>query len=259
MRPWNKAIVLLTIVCLWLPAAFPALAVTVPERPERYVVDLAGIIAADTEAKLNGLLQELEQKTTAQFVILTIESLDGEAIESFALKVAHDKWKLGLKGKDNGLLLLVAVKDRKYRAEVGYGLEGVLPDSFVGSVGRDYLVPYFRKGDYSTGIFRAAQVLAAQIAGESGAGTTGIPKTEEGGKPVKSDSRFETIFTLLVFIVLLIAFIKNPRAFLLFFLLSSTSGRSRPWGGGGGFGGGFGSFGGGGGGGFGGGGASGSW
>lgn len=262
MRLLHKLIILIAAGWLCLAAASPAESVTVPERPARYVVDLAGVIDAETEAKLNGYLQELEQKTTAQFIILTIESLDGEAIEDVALKVAHDKWKLGQKGKDNGLLLLVAVKDRKYRIEVGYGLEGALPDSFAGSVGRDHLVPYFRKGDYSQGIFTAALALTRKIAREAGViitslPTTGLPKPEGAGKPDKSDSIFNIVFALLVFIVLLIAFIKNPKAFLLFFLFSAMGGSNRRWGGGGG--GGFGSFGGGGGGGFGGGGASGSW
>lgn len=259
MRLLNKPILLIAVGWLCLASASPAESVTVPERPVRYVVDLAGVIDAEPETKLNGYLQELEQKTTAQFVILTIESLAGESIESFALEVAHDKWKLGRKGKDNGLLLLVAAKDRKYRIEVGYGLEGALPDSFAGSVGRDYLVPYFRKGDYSRGIFTAALALTAEIAREAGVTITGMPKPEQAGRPGGSGSLFGTIFSLLVFIFIMIAFIKNPKAFLLFFLFSSMGGRNQRWGGGGGFGGGFGSFGGGGGGGFGGGGASGSW
>ena len=258
MRLLNKPIILIAAGWLCLAAASPAESITVPERPVRYVVDLAGIIDAEPETKLNGYLQELEQKTTAQFVILTIESLEGESIEDAAIKVAHDKWKLGQKGKDNGLLLLVAVKDRKYRIEVGYGLEGVLPDSFVGSVGRDYLIPYFRKGDYSKGIFTAALALTAEIARDAGVAISGMPKLEGTGRQGGSDSLFGTIFSLLVFIFVMIAFIKNPKAFLLFFLLSSMGGSNRRWGGGGG-GGGFGSFGGGGGGGFGGGGASGSW
>jgi len=259
MRLLHKPIILIAVGWLCLVAASPAESVTVPERPARYVVDLAGVIDAETETKLNGYLQELEQKTTAQLVILTIESLEGESIEDAALQVAHDKWKLGQKGKDNGLLLMVAVKDRKYRIEVGYGLEGVLPDSFAGSVGRDYLVPNFRKGDYSKGIFTAALALTGEIAREAGVTISGMPKLEGTREQDGSDSLLGTIASLLIFIFLMIAFIKNPKAFLLFFLLSSMGGRNRGWGGGGGFGGGFGSFGGGGGGGFGGGGASGSW
>jgi len=260
MRKSIKRAFLATTVLVCIAAAAAAANRPIPAQPQNYVVDLAGIVDDATEAKLNRYLQELEQKTTAQFVILTIESLDGEAIESYALEVAHDKWKLGQAGKDNGLLLLVAVKDRKYRIEVGYGLEAVLPDSFVGTVGRDYLVPYFRKGDYSGGIQAAALALVAKIAKNAGVVISGLPEARAAGRKERSGSPLGTIFSLLIFLIVAALFIRNPRGFLLFWLLSSMGGSRRNWGGGGGgFGGGFGSFGGGGGGGFGGGGASGSW
>lgn len=83
-------------------------AVSIPENPGNHVVDLAGIIDNSTEAKLNQYLSELEQKTTAQIAILTIKSLEGESIEDLSITVAHDKWKLGQEGKDNGVLLLVS-------------------------------------------------------------------------------------------------------------------------------------------------------
>src|SRR5262245_34845103 len=97
--------------------------------PSTHVADYANVIDAATRQNLDGWLTELEQKTGAQVIALTIQSLDGEPIESFTLDLAQNKWKLGQKGKDNGVLVCVAVKDRKYRFEVGYGLEGALPDS----------------------------------------------------------------------------------------------------------------------------------
>ncbi len=235
----------------------------IPETPARYVVDLAGVVDDAMETRLNGYLQELEQKTTAQLVILTINQLGGESIEDFSIRIAHDKWKLGQKGKDNGVLFLISLKDRKYRIEVGYGLEGVLPDSLVGSLGRNVLVPYFKKGDYSNGIFATAIVMANTIAKDSGVKIEGMPsikyRTQPTGKG-KPAGPLSTIIGIAFLIIMGILFIKNPRAFLLFLLFSSMGGRRGSWGGGGGFGGGgFGSFGGGGGGGFGGGGASGGW
>ena len=154
----------------------PSHADIIPEKPESYVVDLADIIDNSSEYKLNQYLRELKQKTTAQLAILTIKSLEGESIEDLSIAVAHDRWKLGKKGKDNGVLLLISLKDRKYRIEVGYGLEGVIPDSLAGSIGRSYLVPFFRKGDYSNGIFAAATVIANLIAEDSGVKITGMPK-----------------------------------------------------------------------------------
>jgi uncharacterized protein len=225
-------------------------------------VDLAGIIDDSVEAQLDRYLLELQQKTTAQFVVLTITSLEGESLEAFSIATAHEKWKLGEKGKDNGVLLVVAQSDKKYRFEVGYGLEGILPDSLVGSIGREYLVPNFRKGDYSAGIFSSAVVIANKIASGEGVDITGMPKLQAGRYPAGSrrgGGLVGNILTLLLLIGAIILFIKNPRLFLLFLLASSMGGGRRGgWGGGGGFGGG-GSFGGGGGGGFGGGGASGGW
>lgn len=243
-------IIAILFLLLFMPSNLPA--VDVPAKPDRYVVDLAGIVDKTTQKKINGLLQELEQKTTAQFVVLTIESLKGEPLEEASIRIAHDKWKLGQKGKDNGVLLLISVKDRKYRIEVGYGLEGMLPDSFVGSVGRDYLVPHFKKGDTSSGIFATTAVIAQKIAEDAGVKLSGLPnlkKVVRGGK----SGPFGSVFSLVIFVLAAFFFIRNPRAFLLFFLLSGMGGRSS-WGGGsrgGGFGGG--------GGGFGGGGASGGW
>lgn len=240
-----------------------AQATDIPDKPQRYVVDMAGIVDDTTENRLNGYLQELEQKTTAQMVVLTISSLNGESIEDFSIRIAHDKWKLGQKGKDNGLLFLISMKDRKYRIEVGYGLEGVLPDSLVGSMGRNILVPNFRKGDYSGGIFATTLAMANKIAADAGVKIEGMPsikyQTPPAGKG-KPGSPLSMIIGIVFLIIMGILFIKNPRAFLLFLLFSSMGGRRGSWGGGGGFGGGgFGSFGGGGGGGFGGGGASGGW
>lgn len=235
-----------------------------PKVPANYVNDLAGIIRDDAEAQLNAYLKELEQKTTAQVFILTVQSLDGEDVAGFSLKMA-EKWKPGQKGKDNGVLITVALNDKKYRIETGYGVEGILPDSLVGSIGRQHLVPYFRKGDYSTGIFNASVVIAQKIAEHEGVEITGMPKVEARGdrqaaKSKKGLGLFDAIILFAVFGVIVFLFIKHPRLLLLLLLSSSMGGRRSGWSGGGGFGGGgFDSFGGGGGGGFGGGGASGDW
>ncbi len=230
-----------------------------PAVPRDYVVDLAGVMSPDTSARLNALLLELEQKTTAQVLVLTVQSLDGQSIEEFAFNT-KEKWKLGQKGKDNGVLIVVAVKDRRYRIEVGYGLESILPDSLVGSIGREYFVPYFRQGDYSTGIYAGAVALTRTIAAHEGVQiTTGEevaqPRISVGGKPI---GMFQAVMFGIFALVALILFITHPRQCFLILLLSQMGGGRGGWsGGGGGFGGG--SFGGGGGGSGGGGGASGGW
>jgi uncharacterized protein len=240
-----------------------SLAVTppIPPSPPNYVVDLAGIVEDGVEQRLNGYLKELEQKTTAQVVVLTISSLEGESLEAVALATAHDRWKLGQKGQDNGVLILVAAQDRKYRFEIGYGLEGVLPDSRVGSIGRDYLVPYFRKGEYSNGVFAAAVAVVSEIASEAGVEITGaprLPRPATRGLPSRSTARrprgpLSIVFTILFAIGMVYLFIRHPRLFMFLILASMMGGGRRGgWSGGGGFGGG-------GGGGFGGGGAGGGW
>ncbi len=231
-----------------------------PANPREYVTDLAGVMDDTSKARLNALLQELDQKTTAQVLVLTVQSLDGQDIEGFSINMA-ERWKLGQKGKDNGALLVVAVQDRKYRFEIGYGLESVLPDSMVGTIGREYLVPYFRKGDYGTGIYSAMVAVAGAIASNADVELSGMPAIS---RPPAEQTGGPGMFNLVLFglfgVVALILFVTHPRQCFLILLMSQMGGGRGGWsGGGGGFGSGGGGFGGGGGGGFGGGGASGGW
>jgi uncharacterized protein len=232
-----------------------------PDMPRDYVVDLAGIMRSDLKTELNAYLQTLEQKTTAQVLVLTVQTLDNQGIEEFALNT-KGKWGLGQKGKDNGVLIVVAVNDRKYRIEVGYGLEGALPDSMVGSIGREFFVPYFKQGDYSAGIYAGTIAVINTIAAHEGvsiinASERAQPRGVYRGKPL---SAFHKIIIIAFGVILLVLCLANPGQCFLLFLLFSRGGGGGGWsgGGGGGFGGG-GSFGGGGGGSGGGGGASGGW
>jgi uncharacterized protein len=229
----------------------------VPEQPANYVVDLAGIIDSQTEADLNRKLKELEGKTTAQVVVLTIHSLEGEPIEKFSLSTA-EKWALGQKGKDNGVLITVAVQDRKYRIEVGYGLEAIIPDSYLGSLARRHFVPNFRQGKYSQGIEAVVSTIAKNISSGEVPGST---------KPVSS--WWHRVSHEKLNLILYGLFLCIWPFWILFWSRKKArnSAAGVPPGSGGGFGGGFGGggggfgggFGGGGGGGFGGGGAGGGW
>ncbi|MBI4151277.1 TPM domain-containing protein [Candidatus Woesearchaeota archaeon] len=134
-------------------------AVDVPSRPFTLVNDLANVIDASGEAALEQRLQSLKSSGVAEIAILTIPTLENEAIESYSLKVV-EAWKLGTEKQDNGLLILVAVDDRQYRFEVGYGLEGNLNDARVGRIGRDILVPAFQAGEYAVGLAQAVDVIA---------------------------------------------------------------------------------------------------
>ena len=253
--PWkyNRKLYLLLVLLFIFLICF-GIDGQVPSRPSNYVTDLAGIVDEGIEARLNGFLRELEQKTTTQIMVLTIDSLEGASLEDLSIDIAHNKWKIGQKGEDNGLLFLVVHRDRKYRFEVGYGLEGILPDSLVGSIGRQYLVPHFRKEDYSRGIYETIVALTGPIARFYNVQITGMPpplsRISENKEPPSLLSR---IISLLFIIFLVIFFIRHPRLLLFLFLMGSMGGGRTSWGGR------TGGFGGGGGGGFGGGGASGGW
>lgn len=242
------------LLLLMLVAA-SASAATLPATPPNYVVDLAGIIDDSTESKLDGYLAELERRTSAQVIVLTVDTIDGQDIEGYSLKVA-EQWKLGKKGRDNGILMTFAMKERRYRFEVGYGLEGILPDSLVGSIGRQLIVPNFKRGDYAAGVAQATLEVAGIIAKNAGVEITGMPTRHPVSERVsKRAGPVQLVFLALFGVVMLYLFIRHPALFLLF-LMSGGSGRGG-WSDGGGFGGG--GFGGGGGGGFGGGGSSGGW
>lgn len=229
--------------------------------PQRYVDDRANIVSDIVEKSLNGYLQELERQTGAQMIILTINTTGGIPIETYAIELAT-KWKLGRKGKDNGVLVVIAKDDRAYRIEVGYGLEGILPDSYCGTVGRTFFAPKFRKEQFSEGIFQGVVVMVNKIAEENHIKITGMPDMAAMRK--KANERQNPFFSLLYLLMIV--------PFLLSYLFNRRRNSSYWWGGpiifGGprGFGsggssgfGGFGSFGGGMGGSFGGGGASGRW
>jgi len=253
----------LTVTLLLISTAISA-GVELP-MPSHYVEDYANVINDSQEHSLNGILQELEQKTGVQYIILTVQTTEGVPIEQFSIELA-EKWKLGQKGKDNGVLFTLAVKDRRYRFEVGYGLEGFITDQYCGRVGRDMLVPYMKKGSYSEGVYQANLQVVQKIASEYGAALGGMPKPA----PVTAERRGTPCFGgILLVIVFLLLLGSGGRGLGLWMLLPflfggrgtggyGSYGRSGSYGGGG-FGGGFGGFGGGMGGGFGGGGASGHW
>ena len=141
-----------------------ALAADVPVL-RQHVTDTTGTLSADQVALLEGQLATLEQRKGSQVAVLMIPTRDGQAIEDYSLAVA-EKNKIGRGKVDDGLLLLIAKDDRKARIEVGYGLEGAIPDVIASRVIREYLAPHFREGDYYGGISAALDILTKAIDGE---------------------------------------------------------------------------------------------
>jgi len=128
------------------------------------VNDYAQILSSSTRQSLTALLKAHEDQTTNQIAILTIPTLEGEPIEDYAIRV-FDEWKLGQKGKDNGILIIVAPEDRRLRIEVGYGLEPVLTDGTAGQIIQNIMTPKFKKGDFDGGVTDGAKAVMAVVEG----------------------------------------------------------------------------------------------
>ena len=262
-----------TIVALAvLAASAPALAdrydEQIPPKPARYVTDRADVLGPGGAEALNAKLEQFERDTSNQVLVWIDRKIpEGFTLEDFTVR-AGQKWGAGQKQEDNGAILFVFTEDRKMRIEVGYGLEGVLPDVTAQRILDNEVRPRFRAGDFPGGVNAGADAIMAAIRGEyKGTGTT-VDERRRGGSAEMSTCGMAAIF-FFVFILLPIL-MRRKRAF------RTHGGRgwwsSGGWGGwggggwsGGGFGGGGGGWGGGGGGfsggggSFGGGGASGSW
>ena len=141
-----KSLPLLTLLLVTVTAA----AYNFPPLSGR-VVDQAGLLSATAEAKITAMLEAHEQKTGNQVVVVTLDSLEGEAIEEYGVALGRH-WGIGQKEKDNGVLLLVAPNERRMRIDVGYGLEGTLTDALCSVIIDRRLRPAFRAGDYEAGI-----------------------------------------------------------------------------------------------------------
>jgi uncharacterized protein len=238
-------------------------------HPQGYVTDLAGVIDAATKQKLEALAYEVEQKTDAQIGVVTVKSLEGEPIEDYAVDL-YKHLGIGSKKDNRGVLVLVAPPERRYRVEVGYGLEPVINDARAGDVGRS-MVPFLRQNNYNDAILTAVNQVAQMIAADRGVTLTGVVAPR--AQPEDSGIPFWVIPLVIfgIFMVLRLlarASRNNIRGGRgggpgIFWLppMGGGWGRGGGWGGGGGFGGssGGGGFGGFGGGMSGGGGASGSW
>ena len=214
-------------------------------KPTGYVSDFANVMNPSDRAAVERTLTELEQKSGAQVSVVTLKSLEGGQIDDFAVRL-FARWGIGQKSKNNGLLLIAAIEDRKVRIETGYGFEGVLPDAAAGRLIDQIIRPAFRAGDYSGGLRKGAEALASVAASASGVEQTGIRNQNIDRPRTKNLPDF-------IGLILLILFIVGPMYPIFFPPLGGSRGRSGGgWIGGGyrgggfsGGGGGFGGFGGG--------------
>lgn len=210
-------------------------------RYRGYVNDFAGIIDSRSAAQIEAIISSIERSTGVEMAVVTEESLEGRPIEEEALRYLEG-WGIGKKGEDNGLVILVAQQERRVRIEVGYGLEGVLPDGLAGEIIRYEIIPRFKQGDYGDGLLAATYKIGKIVGGE----TVAYPKTERRRSNIGG-----LIYLIIIVLIIASGFSgrrRGSRLGLLFFLTGFGSGfgfgRSSGWGGSssgfGGFGGGMG-------------------
>jgi uncharacterized protein len=240
--PWIVSAGLALLLLAAAPVVHAAGPLTIQD-PGTYVVDTAHVLGDDARQSLENLLGELDQATTAQVKLLTVPSLDGEDIFSFAQR-HYTLWKLGRKDKNNGALIVLSVADRKVRIHTGYGLEGVLPDSWIGSLSREVAEEYFKQGKYSDGLYHLTAAVVNQIADDAGVKIAGAPNVRHVAPQNQNGT---SIAILLIFILIIVVFslLRNRLGWNLWGPII-WSGNSGGFGGfGGGFGGSSGGFGGG--------------
>lgn len=255
------------LLAFLLVAATAVAALEVPPPPTQWVTDRAGILGATDADLLNRKLADFEQSSGAQFIVYTFPSLEGESVEDFTIR-AVERWKVGQKKYDNGLVIFVFVQERIVRIEVGYGLEGSVTDAFSSRVIREHMAPYFQKNDYAGGLNAAADALITKIR----TGEEPVPPLQPRGGGQGAQQPAGDISPITVLIILFVIFFVILPMFTrrgggcggCFFPFIFPGGGTTFGGGGfggGSFGGGFGGGGGfsGGGGSFGGGGATGGW
>ena len=248
---------LLAFVAILASAVCSYAAETIPPKPDRYFNDYAGVISRAVTERLNTQLAQFERDTSNQVVVAVYRKMESDSsIEDYAQRIAQ-KWQVGQKDKRNGVVLLVFLDDRKASIQVGYGLEGALPDITAYDIRERHMNPYFRRGDYEGGLSETVDLICKAIRGEY-----------KGSGRANAETRGDTGSTagLLVFLLVVVIILLAMRASRRFGGYRYTGGGgpfvSGGWGGGswssGSSSGGFGSFSSGGGS-FGGGGSSGSW
>ena len=204
-------------------------------RPVGAVNDYASVLSPKVKAAMESLSREILQKTGASVVVATVKNLEGGNIDLYANEL-FAYWGIGKKGQDKGVLILLALEERKVRIETGYGVEGILPDGKVGRILDQYVIPLFKKGSYDRGLLNGMIAVGQVIAKDAGVtiGEGYTPKAPAGSRGMQR--RPFGVFPIIVFIFLILSlFTRTGREMLPFILLMALSGR-----GGGGFGGGFG-------------------
>ena len=214
----------------------------IPE-PQGRINDFAGVISPEYKEKISSLIQEVEQKISNEIAVVTRSSIAPYGADAYA-QMLFDNWKIGKKGKDNGVLILLAVKEREWRIQTGYGVEGILPDGVCGRIGRDYMVPYFKEGKYAQGLYYGVAAVADIISQDAHVILDGL--TDVNLQKESQDTLFPGYVYVLILFLFIIWSLRRPLIWFPMDYGGTSGGGYRSGGfGGGSFGGGGGGFGGG--------------
>lgn len=234
---WLRRILLPLFITIFILSAMASSSLGAVPQPasEFYVLDQARVLKAETSAMIIQTNQQLERKTGAQVAVVTLNSLDGEPLEDVSLEILRS-WGLGEQQLDNGVLILVVPSERKSRIEVGFGLEGALPDAKTGRIQDQYMIPAFEEGDYDLGISQGYRSIIREIEQEYQVevGIGEVENTDTTGRSLPSWA------DLLIIIGIIILMWFDRRFFNGFFSGFLLAMLFRGRGGGGGSGGGFG-------------------
>lgn len=193
------------IIFVLLSVGFSAWAYTNPGKPTGFVNDFAGLLTPDQKSALENKLTEFDKNSSNEISVVTIKSLGGDTIENYAVKLFAD-WGIGKAKKDNGVLLLVALDDRQMRIEVGYGLEGALPDATAYQIITKTLRPAFQAGNYYAGIDSAVDQMIAATKGEY------QPEPSNQTSNIFKNISFDSWFWLIIVIFYLLSALRRRLA-----------------------------------------------
>jgi uncharacterized protein len=243
MKRWLAGLLLVMYLMVGAVAWAQPQVPPAPTTGSLFVQDYAGVLSSDTKNKISLFGSQLKGKTKAHIVVVTVKSLEGMPISDYALAILR-QWGVGDKTLNNGVVMVVALDDRQSRIEVGYGLEGALPDAKTGRIQDEYMLPYFQRGDYDQGILNGYQALVGEVAKEYNVDINIAAKTAHRPKQASSISWWDSLPSwvhLLILAALAVLLVIDWLFFggtITLLILSLFRFRGGGGGGGGGFGGG---------------------
>jgi uncharacterized protein len=207
--------------------------------------DFANVISPPQKKSMELLAREVLQKTGTTVVVATVQSIEDNDLTDYANRL-YEAWGIGIKGEDKGVLIILAVKERKIRIETGYGVEGILPDGLVGDILDRYVVPYLKQNNYDKGLTNALVAVCQIIAKDAAVSLTGSPAGSTLRHPTERPQLNPFSLIMLAIVIALLLGTRQGRRMLPFIIIMlMMGGRGGSGGGFGGFSGGFGGFGGG--------------